>query len=77
MSDYLSPSELAELTGYKKNQRAAMCNWLDDRRWMYVTNKIGMPMVLRRYRDSKLGLSNEKTKPKLSDEPNIAALDIR
>ena len=54
-----------------------MCNWLDDRRWMYVTNKIGMPMVLRRYRDSKLGLSNEKTKPKLSDEPNIAALDIR
>lgn len=71
MSEYLSSSELADLVGCKSNQRSAMCDWLDQKRWKYVESKNGMPKVLRAYRDKKLGLGHEENK--YDSGPNIEA----
>lgn len=52
MSDYLSPAELAELTGHR--QRPAQIAWLKRRRWRHEVSGRGDPRVLRAYRDRRL-----------------------
>lgn len=77
MSDYLTAKELSELTGYKPNQRAKIRAWLDNKRWRYVVDSNQMPVVLRKYRDMKLGVSDDnKTTTKYSQGPDFAALGV-
>lgn len=52
MSDYLTHSELLELTGRK--QRPAQIAWLRVNRWRYAVDANGTPRVLRAYRDKRL-----------------------
>lgn len=73
MSEYLTSAELADLVGCKPNQRAAMRGWLDKHRWKYIEAKNGLPRVLRKYRDIKLGINDGKETTKLDSSPNLNA----
>lgn len=73
MSDRLSASELAEMVGCRPNQRSIMVRWLEDRRWKFDTDRNGLPIVMRAYRDRKLGISEDKTGAKYADSPNRQA----
>lgn len=70
MSDRLSANELAELVGCKPNQRCRMAAWLRKNHWKYEIDANGLPIVLKAYRDRKLGASDEKTSSKFADGPN-------
>lgn len=73
MTDRLSASELAEMINCKTNQRSVMVGWLESRRWKYDTDRTGLPIVMRAYRDRKLGTSDEKQQVKYADAPNLKA----
>lgn len=49
MTDYLSPQELADLTGSPQHVRQAA--WLRRHGWKFVVALDGRPRVLRAYRD--------------------------
>jgi len=69
MSNYLSRTELQELTGYQI--RSAVIRWLDRGSWPYATGgPDGWPRVLRSYHDARLaGVSMSKSK-KSDQTPN-------
>jgi Domain of unknown function (DUF4224) len=73
MSNRLSADELAELVGCKSNQRCRMAAWLRKKNWKYEIDANGLPIVLKAYRDRKLGISDEKTTSKFADGPNLQA----
>lgn len=73
MCDRLSANELADLVGCKPNQRQRMVTWLRRIHWNYEIDVNGLPIVMRSYRDRKLGLSEEKTLTKYEDKPNLQA----
>jgi hypothetical protein len=73
MSSRLSASELAEIVDCEPNQRSVMVRWLKDHNWKYDIDRHGLPIVMRAYRDKKLGLTDEKTPAKYTDEPNRQA----
>jgi uncharacterized protein YjcR len=73
MSDRLSANELAELVGCKPNQRCRMSTWLRKNHWKHEIDVNGLPIVMRAYKDRKLGLSEEKHQGKYADAPNRQA----
>lgn len=73
MSRYLSAAELADLVGCKQNQRKVMQDWLNNHRWKYEIDKTGLPKVARAFHDRKLGIDEEKIKPRYEDSPNVHA----
>ena len=44
---FLTPEELAQLTGYRSNQRSRMCRWLSEQGIPFTINRLGDPVVLR------------------------------
>jgi hypothetical protein len=56
MSEYLTSQELADLIGYKPNQRSIMKRWLDEQDWKYVVDRSGFSKAARLFRDQKLGI---------------------
>lgn len=73
MSDRLSASEMADMMGCKPNQKCRMIAWLTKRHWKFETDLNGLPIVMRAYRDRKLGSSEEKQSAKYADGPNLQA----
>jgi hypothetical protein len=73
MSDRLSADEMAEMMGLKPNQRCRMAAWLRKNHWKYEIDANGLPIVLRAYRDKKLGISEDKGAGKYADGPNLEA----
>lgn len=73
MSDRLSANELADLVGCKPNQRSIMARWLQDHHWKFEIDRSGLPIVMRAYRDRKLGISEDKASSKYADAPNLQA----
>jgi hypothetical protein len=66
---YLSADELSDLVDCKPNQRCKMIAWLKENKWKYEVGASGLPRVARAYHDRKMGITDEKTSTKLSDEP--------
>ncbi len=62
---FLTADELSQYTGYKPNQRARMCRWLESNGVKYKENSLGYPSVLR----SEIEHKNET-----SSTPNLAWL---
>lgn len=73
MSDRLSADELANMIGCKSNQRCRMAAWLRKNNWKYEIDDNGLPIVMKAYRDRKLGVSEDKTAAKYADSPNLQA----
>ena len=73
MSERLSADELASMIGCKPNQKCRMAAWLRKNHWKYEIDANGLPIVMRAYRDRKLGTADEKTAAKFSDGPNLHA----
>lgn len=73
MSDRLSANELAELVGCKPNQRCRMAAWLRKNHWKHEVDGNGLPIVMKAYRDRKLGVTEDKQSTKYADAPNRQA----
>lgn len=76
MSAYLSADELADLIDCKPNQRIKMAAWLKANKWKYEVGTSGLPKVARAYHDRKMGITEEETKSKYADEPNLQAFSL-
>jgi hypothetical protein len=50
-----------------------MAAWLRARNWKYEIDANGLPIVLRAYKDRKLGLTEDKGASKYADGPNLEA----
>lgn len=75
MSEYLTPLQLSDLTGYKPNQRAATIRWLKRNGWRYVVDAHGHPKVLTAHRDMKMGAAGEPPREAgTGAEPNRGAM---
>lgn len=74
-TEFLSPEELMEVTGYK--HVASQREWLDKNGWRYVVNAAGRPIVGRWFARMRLaGVQPTLTGGVLaSTQPNFAALD--
>ena len=70
---YLSANELAELVDCKPNQRSKMVNWLTAHRWRFEVGASGLPRVARAYHDKKMGISEETTRSRYAETPNLSA----
>jgi hypothetical protein len=70
---YLSADELAELVECKANQRSKMIDWLTSHRWRFEVGTKGMPRVARAYHDRKMGISEETTRTRHAETPNLNA----
>lgn len=70
---YLSADELAELVECKSNQRSKMIAWLTEHRWRFEVGTKGMPRVARAYHDKKMGISEETTRARYAETPNLNA----
>ena len=70
---YLSASELAELVDCKPNQRSRMVTWLSSHKWRFEIGASGLPRVARAYHDKKMGISEESTRSRYADTPNLSA----
>jgi len=70
---YLSASELAELVDCKPNQRSRMVTWLSSHKWRFEIGASGLPRVARAYHDKKMGISEEPTRSRYADTPNLSA----
>ena len=71
MNDRLSASELAELVGCKPNQRCRMAAWLRKNHWRFEIDANGLPIVMRAYRDRKLGITeDDKDADRYATGPN-------
>ena len=60
---FLTPDELAELTGYQQQSR--QIRWLRDRRYPFDLGADGKPRVLRSYVERRLGDAPTKREPTL------------
>lgn len=80
-SEFLNPTELAELTGYK--HIAAQRDWLKKNGWTYVENAYGRPIVGRYF--ARTQLSGTKTTMAVSSSisrtktwmPDFSQLEMR
>jgi len=72
-SGYLSADELAELVDCKPNQRSKMVNWLSTHKWRFEIGASGLPRVARAYHDKKMGISEETTRSRYAETPNLSA----
>jgi len=72
-SGYLSADELAELVDCKPNQRSKMVNWLSTHKWRFEIGSSGLPRVARAYHDKKMGISEETTRSRYAETPNLSA----
>lgn len=70
---YLSADELADLVGCKPNQRCRMIAWLTKSRWRFEVGAGGLPRVARAYHDKKMGISDETTRSRYAETPNLNA----
>jgi len=70
---YLSANVLAELVDCKPNQRSKMVNWLTSHRWRFEVGASGLPRVARAYHDKKMGISEETTRSRYAETPNLSA----
>jgi hypothetical protein len=70
---YLSADELAQLVDCKPNQRSRMVSWLTSNRWRFEVGSSGLPRVARAYHDKKMGISEETTRSKYAETPNLNA----
>lgn len=71
--DRLSADELASLVNCKPNQRCRMAAWLRKHHWKHEIDSTGLPIVMRAYRDRKLGVTEDKPQAKYDDAPNLQA----
>ncbi len=72
MSDYLTPEELARLTGYK--QCAKQRQWLRARQWVHEVTAQREIIVPRAYRDERLGMAKTiENAPENGAKPRISA----
>jgi hypothetical protein len=72
MSDRLTADELAELVGCKPNQRVRMAEWLRTRSWIHEIDMNGLPVVMRAYRDRKLGIVDGKVTATHASTPDFS-----
>lgn len=70
---YLSANELAELVDCKPNQRSKMVSWLTSHRWRFEVGASGLPRVARAYHDKKMGISEDTTRLRYAETPNLNA----
>lgn len=70
MPDRLTADELSELVGCKPNQRVRMAEWLRTHSWIHDIDMNGLPIVMRAYRDRKLGITEGKASATYADSPN-------
>jgi hypothetical protein len=70
---YLSANELAALVNCKPNQRCRMTAWLTKNRWRFEVGAGGLPRVARAYHDKKMGISEETTRSRYAETPNLSA----
>lgn len=68
---FLTPTELAELTGYQRH--ADQRKWLTARGWLFETSATGRPVVARSYAESRLGGSTISRNTS-TWSPNVAAI---
>lgn len=71
--NYLTASELADLTGCKPNQRCRMTVWLVKNKWRFESDASGAPKVARAYHDRKMGITENIHKEKYAETPNLQA----
>ena len=71
--NYLTASELAELTGCKSNQRCRMTAWLIKNKWRFEIDSSGVPKVARVYHDRKMGITENIQKDQYDEIPNLQA----
>lgn len=72
MNDRLTTSELAELVGCKPNQRTKMAQWLRQHSWIHELDMHGIPIVMRAYRDRKLGIIEGKASATYASTPDFS-----
>ena len=72
MNDRLTTSELAEMIGCKPNQRMKMAEWLRKHSWIYELDINGIPIVMRAYRDRKLGIIEGKVSSTYATTPDFS-----
>ena len=70
-SDYLSSSELRELTG--RARPAQQIEWLRSNGWIFALTADARPRVLRGYRNRQLGDERAPVMP-VEFEPDFAGL---
>jgi hypothetical protein len=70
---YLSADELGNLVGCKPNQRCRMIAWLTKNRWRFEVGASNLPRVARAYHDKKMGISEETTRTRYAEAPNLNA----
>lgn len=70
---YLSANELAELIDCKPNQRSKMIEWLLSHKWKFEVGASGLPRVARAYHDKKMGISDDTTRSRHAETPNLSA----
>ena len=71
-STFLTPDELATMTGYKLpcHQRG----WLEKRGWIFVENRSRKPIVSRVYAEQRLGAIRHDDAPQQIMQPNFTTL---
>lgn len=75
--NYLSKIHLSELIGCKPNQRRAMQEWLKSNNWKFELDKTGLPKVATAYHDRKMGITENISKDKYEEIPNLDAFKER
>jgi hypothetical protein len=76
MSDlFLSPAELAELTGYR--DRHAQARWLDRHHWRYVRDRHNQPRVARNHFNERMGCGGARGAVSYAAAINEAAADVQ
>jgi 23S rRNA G2445 N2-methylase RlmL len=72
MSAYLTSAELRELTGRARPE--AQVAWLRRNAWNFALPDAGRPLVLRAYRDYRMGAPVAAVSVEQDFEPNILSL---
>jgi hypothetical protein len=72
-SEFLTPEELIEVTGYKHT--GSQRDWLDKQGWCYVVNGAGRPIVGRWYARMRLaGVRPTATGAETAWSPDFSVL---
>lgn len=72
---FLSPTEIASLTGYK--QPARQIRWLAACGWKFEVGADGLPKVLRAHADARMGMPAQAVEaPTVEPDPDVELLPL-
>lgn len=72
---FLTPDEIADLSGYKPQSVAHQCRWLDRHGFPFELSATGRPKVLRSYVERRMGLATQAKKSQC--EPDFSKWEDR